>query len=117
MPRAEVGGAPMQGRQKQPERQQRCGVRMHPRSPAGAAMRERVRTWLPWVSVSRTSYWSPLVTTRSPASFARTSRHAMTRFASPRTRPASTRKNNHIPGAGSSRSRADQALGQCQQAT
>ena len=32
---------------------------------------------------SRTSYWSPLVTTRSPSSFARTSIHAMTRFVSP----------------------------------
>mmetsp|Transcript_4991 Transcript_4991/g.8662 ORF Transcript_4991/g.8662 Transcript_4991/m.8662 type:complete len:228 (-) Transcript_4991:745-1428(-) len=31
-------------------------------------------------SFSRTSYWSPLVTTRSPLSFARTSRHAITRF-------------------------------------
>mmetsp|Transcript_24178 Transcript_24178/g.52815 ORF Transcript_24178/g.52815 Transcript_24178/m.52815 type:complete len:381 (+) Transcript_24178:1082-2224(+) len=34
---------------------------------------------------SRTSYWSPLVTTRSPASFDRTSRHAITRLARPCT--------------------------------
>ncbi len=32
---------------------------------------------------SRTSYWSPLVTTKSPSSFARTSMHAIMRFVNP----------------------------------
>lgn len=41
--------------------------------------------------VSRTSYWSPLVTTRSPLSLARTSRHAITRLARPRGRPIGAR--------------------------
>ena len=49
--------------------------------------RPRLRTSLS-PEASRTSYWSPLVTTRSPLSFARTSRQAMTRFARPLARPA-----------------------------
>lgn len=43
----------------------------------------RLRTSPPEeVPPSRTSYWSPLVTTRSPLSFVRTSSATTTRFAS-----------------------------------
>jgi hypothetical protein len=43
----------------------------------------RFRTSPPSELDSRTSYESPFVTTKSPLSFERTSRHAMTRFARP----------------------------------
>ena len=56
--------------------------------PASSTGRPRLRTSFPDVLLSLTSYWSPLVTTRSPASLALTSKQAMTLLASPRALPA-----------------------------